>query len=115
MRGQHLSFTIVRCTYSHNIVDWDMLGDSNDERDFGFDCFFNGSCSLRCCDVDAGRVWLELLHGFPYGANDWKPQMLLTVFLGVRPTHNIGAPCYRLLRVGCGLLSCEALEDDASV
>lgn len=30
-------------------------------------------------------------------------------------SNDIGSPCYRFLGVGCSLLACEALEDDASV
>ena len=101
--------------YPHDIVHGDVLSDSDDERDLRFNSFLNGGCSLRRCDVDTSRVWLQLLHGLPYGTNNRKAQVFLSVLLWVGSTDDICPPCDRLLCIGCSKLTREALKYDTGV
>ncbi len=45
-------------THSKHIMQGDVLGNSHDQRYFGFDSFLDGGCSLVSSDIDGGCVGL---------------------------------------------------------
>ena len=108
-------WNIFTIAYPHDIVNGNVLGNSDNERHFRFDSFFDSCSSLRRCDVDARRIWLQLFHCFPNRAHDRQTQVHLPIFLWVGTADHICPPSDRFLRVGCGLPTRKALEDDASV
>lgn len=113
--NQHVSGAGLLSTYPHDIVNRNVLSNSNNEWNFRFNGFFNGCRGLGRCNVDTSRVWLQLLHSLPYGANNRKAQVLLSIFLRIGSADNVCTPCNRLLRVGGSKFACKALEDDAGM
>jgi hypothetical protein len=98
-----------------------VLGDHDDERDLGLDCFLDGARGLMGCDVNTCGIWPQDFHGLarvsstarsrtPRGPSDlsntgedWKPEML-ALAAGRYATHDVSPPFQGLLGI-CRCLS----------
>jgi hypothetical protein len=59
------------CTYSHNIVEGNVLCYRNNERDLCFNGILDRLPTLWCRDEDRSGIRLQLLLGFPQIWKKW--------------------------------------------
>jgi hypothetical protein len=78
-------------TDPQKIMQRDMLGNSDDERDLSLDGLFNGRSSLMRRNVYASGIRSKHPDGFLDSGQDGKSQVL-SCAPGRHPAYDVGAP-----------------------